>query len=103
MSVYVYPELGTNGGDRDIQSRPEKDMTICIAALADSGKSVVMVRDTKTSFPSLGWSYESDEVNKLVEPITGVAIMYAGDAECSREIIRSTTFVTALQGEVVIE
>jgi hypothetical protein len=63
-------------------------MTVCIAALADNGRSAVLVADQMTTHGIWGWAVESENVPKIHQITDTRAIMTAGDATISHEIVK---------------
>lgn len=65
-------------------------MTVCIAALADSGDGCVLVSDQMTTADfGLGYQFDSEEIAKIVQLSEGAYILVAGDVLFADAVIRS--------------
>jgi len=79
-------------------------MTVCIAALYDSGKGCVLVSDQMTTahFP-IGYEFENDEVEKIVQVNASISVyaLIAGDVLFANEVIEGVRKEIATQGTTV--
>lgn len=68
-------------------------MTVCIAALCEDGKEVVLASDQMTTahFP-IGYEFENDEVEKIVSIRDGIFVLVAGDVLFAHEVIEKAKF-----------
>jgi hypothetical protein len=63
-------------------------MTVCIAALADDGRSAVLAADQMTTHGFLSWAVEDEHVPKIHQITDTAAILTSGDATLSHEIVK---------------
>jgi len=65
-------------------------MTVCIAALCDNGQGCVLTSDQMTTahFP-LGYEFESDEIEKIVNIVEGAHVLISGDVLFANEVIEA--------------
>lgn len=63
-------------------------MTICIAALADKGKSAILACDKMLTMPGLSYQIEKDYYNKNSH-LEDIYVMFSGDAIAAYEVIEN--------------
>ena len=62
-------------------------MTICIAALYESGKGCILCSDQMvTAHIPMGYEYESDDVDKMISMCQGIHALTAGDVLAANEM-----------------
>ncbi len=65
-------------------------MTVCIAALYDNGKGGILAADQMTTAHiPIGYEFESNEVEKIVQLRDSVYVLISGDVLFAHEIIRA--------------
>ncbi len=69
-------------------------MTICIAALADQGKSAILACDKMLTMPGLSYQIEKEYYNKKY-CLNGDYVMFSGDAIAAYEVIENAKKIIA--------
>jgi len=86
----MYIETPIKNPNPEIQSAILKAMTVCIAAIADDGKSVVYCADRMATYPASFTLVDRPDIEKIVKITDNCAVLFSGAFGYIDEVLKLT-------------